>query len=222
MAGIQLQESEVVNEDEAVEIETLAEDRTKKKTVNVVASHVGITEGLRPLNGIKTAVRSKTQNTSGGPRNGSERSLKDVTNKSDYRPTIAKTSKPITKTSATQQKENIKILKRIEKVWRAEPVNGAQVTNPIEASRGGLRGQATVPSGSRPPDPPDPNITTNEPSGSPNTLCHRENLGAIGAVAEGIDPNRREDVQSSSGGDVSMEKASVGSMEAEVVRSTKF
>lgn len=105
-AELQAQDLEFENAVEVDEMETLAEGGNDNRTVNVSVSHVGLTESLRSLKGMKTAVRTQAQGTSRGPRSETKKSLKDVTNKSEFRPTIAKTSRPITKVNGAQQKEN--------------------------------------------------------------------------------------------------------------------
>lgn len=91
-------------------------------SVNVAVSHAGLAENLRPLTGTKVNVCLQAHGVAGGPRKTSDKALKDLTNKPDNRPPMAKASRPITKVSGATQKENVKILKRAEQALRSEGI----------------------------------------------------------------------------------------------------
>lgn len=98
------------DEDESckeVVMETAEEAEPEANSVKILFSHEGMTEHLRPIGATRRKVHTQAQVSSDGPRRKVEKMLKDVTNKLEAKPTIAKPIKPILKLSGAQQ---IKIL----------------------------------------------------------------------------------------------------------------
>lgn len=92
--------------------------------VNLRVTHGAIAETLRPLSGTRTSLHTQAQQNNGGPKKNIRKVFRDVTNKLEPRPTIAKTPRPTTSSKAAQQAAAIQIFKRPGEVWRSEEVNG--------------------------------------------------------------------------------------------------
>lgn len=60
----------------------------------------------------------------GGPKKVNGRNLKDITNKLEARPVIAKTSRPTSSSSGTHLAGGYRVLKRPGEVWRSEELTG--------------------------------------------------------------------------------------------------
>lgn len=93
-------------------MKTLDEPIMGSRRVNIVVSHKGLANQLRPLDSTSTTVQIHTPDVNGGPYKRTRNVLKEVTNKLEFRPTIAKASRPILKPTGAQQMKQYKILKR--------------------------------------------------------------------------------------------------------------
>lgn len=96
------------------DMEIRAEGEKGARQVNIAVSHEGLAGSLRGLKETNINVRLQTHEASIGPTRRQEKILKDVTNKSEIRPALSKASRPITKVSGANQKENVKLLKWAE------------------------------------------------------------------------------------------------------------
>lgn len=79
-------------------------------------------------------MRTEAQEHNGGPRRKNEKALKDITNKLEIWPIIAKASRPMMKGNGGQLGKEVKILKRPVKVWRADCFNGPPTKIPYDKS----------------------------------------------------------------------------------------
>lgn len=181
--------------------------------VNLSVSHKGLTEKLRPLGRVKMNVRTQAQEEISSQKKSNSRVLKEVTNKYEIRPTIAKQSRPISKGYGAHQSSVIRILKRPGEVWRDGETNRPPAKSPligpitIEKSHGNGSGQG------RPPDPPD---KAKGPRGEfcPNLSNAATQLGTNGEKPPTTEPRP-------SGSDVAMAERSAEVKEGEEVRSTQ-
>lgn len=71
--------------------------------VNLSVSHDGLAEGLRPLASMKMNLWVQAQDKNRDPKENNGRNLKDITNKLEARPTIAKASRPTSTSLGAQQ-----------------------------------------------------------------------------------------------------------------------
>lgn len=148
--GINGAENEAADE---VVMETRDNIKGEGERVKLSVSHSGLTVGLQVLEKTRLQVRTQAQAHSGGPKKKSEKTLRDVTNKLDPKPTtIAKPTRLNTKGSGSQQIKDPKNLKWPEKAWRKEDPNGLPnkspyvkpVNNPLFAN-GSAKGRPPVP-----------------------------------------------------------------------------
>lgn len=195
---------------EEVVMETMEGMDTVTDRVKVAVSHDAVAEHLRPLG--KTAVEVRTQDQEdGGPKNMNSRVLKEVTNKIQLKPTIAKASRSITKSNGAQyNNKQLKILKR-----PGEGIKGPPNKSPFELSASNRGNRATgSDEGGRPPDPPDISMDTGVASNSP--APNRE------PATEHRDERARAEGDSHPGDGMETEEEGGGAREVEEVVSTQF
>lgn len=98
---------------EEVIMETLEETDVGASRVNVDVSHESLADHLQPLGSTSTTIRTQTkEDNNGSPKKKAEKVFKDVTNKLEVKPIIAKASRPISKSTGAQQAKQFRILKR--------------------------------------------------------------------------------------------------------------
>lgn len=197
-------------------METLGEGEGETRRVNVVVSHMKLAEGIQPLKGTRPVIRSQAQDKHEGPRKHADNSkFKDLTNKYITWPTIAKSSRPVTKVNGSQQKENIKMLKRAGQAWRNEEFNGPPLKSPFDPPITGRPASGNGLDGTRPPDPPDASKTPGESLECPKSNSQQDALGK----KEGDAATACSMPQAS---DVDMDEIATADREGEVVRATQF
>lgn len=138
-------------------METLETEEGESSRDNLSVSHVGLIDSLRPLVGTRTTIRTQAQGDIDCPKKNNRKVFKDVTNKLEVRPTIAKPSRPITKGNGAQQVTEIRILKRPREVWRNEELNGPPSKSPFDLSNVGQKTQGKGLGQDHPLDSPDIN-----------------------------------------------------------------
>lgn len=124
-----------------MDMEAPNEGEQESRSVTVPVSHAGLTENLRLLKATNVNIRIQAQGAVGDPRKTADKTLKDLTNKINNKPALAKASRPIMKVSGAMQKENVKILKRAEHALKSEigglPVGGqAEIAIRIKRAEG--------------------------------------------------------------------------------------
>lgn len=171
--------------------------------VNITVSHMDLAEGLRPMGGLKMNIWVQMQDKASGSKKGSGRHLKDISNKLDLRPTIAKAPRPTQVRSEVQSNGAQRVLKR-----PGTPNSPSEfVTAPkkMQSDGSGL---------GRPPDP----VATNKihlKEMNPRTTNCADEEGSEGC-SQGVPDAAAQDE------DVAMaEVAADGSM-VEAVRETQF
>lgn len=98
-------------------METLDDEDGEGDKVKFSVSHTDLAESIHPLGKTWAEVRVQAQGNNSNPKNKTTKNLKDATNKLEPRPSIAKPSRPITKTSGGLQNKDTRILKRPGEVW---------------------------------------------------------------------------------------------------------
>lgn len=142
---------------EEVIMETSEEVEVVGEKVKVAVSHEKVAEYLRSLEKTTMKVHTQAQD-GGGPRNINNKALKDVTNRVQVKPTIAKASRSISKpTGAQQNNKQVKILKRV-----GEGISGPPNKSPFEFSASNQNNRGDGSGEGRPPDPPDIYMSTEE------------------------------------------------------------
>lgn len=182
-------------------------------TVTITFSDMGLADHLRTLGKRKTVIQTQAQEQNEGLRRRNDKSLRDLTNKIEIRPTVAKTSRPAMKVTRAQQSKELKILKRPREVWRAEQFNGPPNKRPFDKSISVRLNQESGSGKGRPPEPPDINILRERPS-DPLASTHQTEIGERNVEI-------RAGEEQGSKGDVSMEEAITSTGRVEEVLSTQ-
>lgn len=145
--------------------ETLGDAAVDKNRVNISVSHASLTTHMRLLTGVRTAIRFQAQEVGPGPRKVNGKAFRDVTNRLEIRPTIAKQSRPGSWGIGEHSAGSVRILKRPPKGWGGKEVGGPPFKSPFEGPLTARKPQADGSGQNRPPDPPDENKNMSE---SPN------------------------------------------------------
>lgn len=159
-------------------------------------------------------VRTQAQGETSDPKKSNSRVFRELTNKFEIRPTIAKQSKPISKGNGAQHSSIIRILIRPGEGWRNEELNGPPSKSPFEGPNAIRKPHVDGSGQGRPPDPPGADKGSRE-GFYPNLSNEATQLVANGEEHSTSEPRP-------SGGDVAMEEGSAGEKEVEEVRSTQF
>lgn len=118
-------------------METQQADEDDAGVVKLTVSHASMIENLWTLGATRTVIQNggpQSQVQSGGPKKSSQKTLKEITNMLDVRPTVVKNSKPGSKVNGVQINKEFRILKRSGEVWRGEETNGPPTKSPFERS----------------------------------------------------------------------------------------
>lgn len=198
--------------DEGTEVGTKETEAGNNHRVNISVSHMGLADSLRPLTGIKTNVRTSAQGDGVGSKKIAGRILKEVTNKLEARPMIAKQARPTSKANAAQTLSGIRILKRPGEVWRNLDVIGPPMKSPFEGPNSTRRNHEDGSGLDRPPDPPDQLKSSQD---CPNPQTQKSPLGDSSGEQTGTESQVSE-------GDVAKVVEDASGKEEEEVHATIF
>lgn len=156
--------------------------------VCINASHPGLADKLRPLEKVRTSIKTQAQASNGGPRKNMEKPLRDVTNRLDPKPVIGKATRVDTRLVAGQ--------KRPSEFWKKDDPKGLpnkSLFDKVKYSAPNLfedgpsskdlvgaqptdRAAGSTPIKGKPPDPRNAEISV-ESAANPSFLKSGANLG---------------------------------------------
>lgn len=209
-----------VSTDDTGEVEVVLETQENEGdeggVVKLVVSNADPTDHMRPLGSMKIDTYTsspRTQGQSGGPRNKNEKTMKDITNRLEVRPTIAKSPKSISKLNMAQSFKDQRMLKRFGDVWRGDGINGPPAKSPYEKSSSCRLSNSDGLGQGKPPYPPDKSNIIEE-SPSPSVPHSTSTLGVEGTRTAAKSPTCEGDVEmeSSSGEAKEMEDGRINQL----------
>lgn len=198
------------SEDEVV-METLNSEEEHRERANVSISHTHLAENIRPLEKTDIVFRAQAQGTNSGPRMRSDKALKDLTNKLEPKPSIAKMARPGPGLKSSVGNKDIKILKRPAEAWRQDGSKGLPNKSPYDNSLWAKNNHMGRVDLTKPPDPPDIRMREGD-SLNPRVESNHSKLGAAGEGAETPDPKTSSsDLEAAGSGAATMDPATSSS-----------